>query len=286
MRMASTPLLMSDGEAAATAFTPVRCFPYPSGNLQHGAHVAQLCDSTDLIARSAVAGRQVLQPDGLGRLRGLRRRNAAIERWNRSRATGPTPNIARCGAQLQRLGLSIDWDREVATATAGLLPLDPVAVLQSTGGPGLPQGTTGQLGSDRSDGWPMNRWIAEGRSWRSGAKVEKRQAAPMRSCASPTTPRLCSIGPSTSSMAGPSGRAHDAGQTGSAVGWAPSCTSKIMAPAWSRQTQRQASQVDHGLHHPPRHILLGELPGAGSGSNPWWRSHRPLSTPDAVEGLL
>ncbi len=86
--------------------------PYPSGNI-HVGHVRNYC-ITDVISRSkSMRGFNVMHPIGWDAL-GLPAENAAIQRgthpekWTRE-------NIAEMKRQLERLGFSYDWSREIAT---------------------------------------------------------------------------------------------------------------------------------------------------------------------------
>ncbi|MCG6920840.1 MAG: leucine--tRNA ligase [Acidobacteria bacterium] len=89
--------------------------PYPSGNI-HVGHVRNYC-ITDVISRSkTMRGFNVMHPIGWDAL-GLPAENAAIQRgihpekWTRE-------NIAGMKRQLQRLGFSYPWSREIATCDA------------------------------------------------------------------------------------------------------------------------------------------------------------------------
>jgi leucyl-tRNA synthetase family protein len=89
--------------------------PYPSGHI-HVGHVRNYC-ITDVISRSkTMRGFNVMHPIGWDAL-GLPAENAAIQRgvhpekWTRD-------NIASMKRQLQRMGFSYDWSREIATCDA------------------------------------------------------------------------------------------------------------------------------------------------------------------------
>ncbi|WP_312563470.1 class I tRNA ligase family protein, partial [Anaerospora sp.] len=87
-------------------------FPYPSGNL-HMGHVRNYSIG-DVVARfKAMQGYNVLHPMGWDAF-GMPAENAAIKHGIHP-ASWTWDNIANMRRQQQQLGLSYDWDREVAT---------------------------------------------------------------------------------------------------------------------------------------------------------------------------
>ncbi len=161
-----------DPKPGQRAFYALSMFPYPSGTL-HMGHVRNYV-ITDVIARvQRMRGDAVLHPMGWDAF-GLPAENAAIERqiepgvWTDS-------NIAQMRGQLGRLGLSIDWKRELATCHNDYYRWTQWLFLELHAG-GLAYQKDATVNWDPVDQTVLaNEQVdADGRSWRSGALVEKR----------------------------------------------------------------------------------------------------------------
>lgn len=153
-------------------FYALSMFPYPSGNL-HMGHVRNYT-ITDVIARlKRMQGYRVLHPMGWDAF-GLPAENAAIERrippekWTYQ-------NIAQMRYQLQQLGFSIDWNREVATCSPNYYRWTQWLFLQFFKA-GLAYQKEAAVNWDPIDQTVLaNEQVdSEGRSWRSGAIVERK----------------------------------------------------------------------------------------------------------------
>lgn len=154
-------------------FYALSMFPYPSGSL-HMGHVRNYT-ITDVIARfKRMQGYRVLHPMGWDAF-GLPAENAAIDR-NVHPAAWTLQNVAQMRSQLQQMGLSYDWDREVTTCQPDYYRWTQWLFLQF-----LQAGLAYQ--KEATVNWdPIDQTVLaneqvdnEGKSWRSGAKVEKRQ---------------------------------------------------------------------------------------------------------------
>jgi leucyl-tRNA synthetase len=147
-------------------------FPYPSGKL-HMGHVRNYTIG-DVIARyHRMRGANVMQPMGWDAF-GLPAENAAIAHGV-SPATWTYDNIAYMRKQLRSLGFAIDWDRELATCTPEYYRWNQWLFLRMLE-KGLAYKTTGVVNWDPVDKTVLaNEQVIDGRGWRTGAMIEKRE---------------------------------------------------------------------------------------------------------------
>jgi leucyl-tRNA synthetase len=146
-------------------------FPYPSGKL-HMGHMRNYTIS-DVISRfHRMNGKQVLQPMGWDAF-GLPAENAAMAhgvppaKWTRD-------NIAHMRSQLKALGFAIDWERELATCDPDYYRWNQWFFLKLLER-GIAYLKTGTVNWDPVDQTVLaNEQVVDGRGWRTGALVEKR----------------------------------------------------------------------------------------------------------------
>ena len=147
-------------------------FPYPSGKI-HMGHVRNYTLG-DVIARYKRArGLTVMHPMGWDAF-GLPAENAARERMVHP-AKWTWENIATMRAELKRMGLSLDWDREFATCDPAYYGHQQKLFLDFFRA-GLAERRESWVNWDPVDGTVLaNEQVIDGRGWRSGALVEKKQ---------------------------------------------------------------------------------------------------------------
>ena len=148
-------------------------FPYPSGRL-HMGHVRNYTIG-DVISRyQRMRGKNVLQPMGWDAF-GLPAENAAIQ--NKVPAAKWTyENIAYMRAQLKRMGFAYDWDRELATCSPAYYRWEQW-LLTRLFEKGLMYKRMAEVNWDPVEQTVLaNEQVdSEGRGWRSGALVERRE---------------------------------------------------------------------------------------------------------------
>jgi leucyl-tRNA synthetase len=149
-------------------------FPYPSGRI-HMGHVRNYAMG-DVIARYMRAtGHNVLHPMGWDAF-GMPAENAAMEHGVHPKAW-TYENIAAMRRQLKSMGLSIDWSREIATCDPSYYRHEQEMFLDFMAA-GLVERKVSDVNWDPVDQTVLaNEQVIDGRGWRSGAPVEKRQLA-------------------------------------------------------------------------------------------------------------
>lgn len=149
-------------------------FPYPSGRI-HMGHVRNYTLG-DMVARFRKAqGYNVLHPMGWDAF-GLPAENAAKEN-NVHPAKWTHENIATMRTQLKSMGLSYDWRREIATCDASYYRHEQQMFLDFFKN-GLVYRKESWVNWDPVENTVLaNEQVIDGKGWRSGAEVEKRQLA-------------------------------------------------------------------------------------------------------------
>jgi leucyl-tRNA synthetase len=159
-------------DPARPKFYCLSMLPYPSGRL-HMGHVRNYTIGDVLARYLRMQGYNVLQPMGWDAF-GLPAENAAISngvppaKWTRE-------NIAHMRAQLKSLGFAIDWRREIASCDPGYYHWNQWLFLRMRE-KGLAYRKSGVVNWDPVDQTVLaNEQVIDGRGWRTGAPVEKRE---------------------------------------------------------------------------------------------------------------
>ncbi|NWB84387.1 leucine--tRNA ligase [Pseudomonas gingeri] len=147
-------------------------FPYPSGKL-HMGHVRNYTIG-DVIARyQRMQGKNVLQPMGWDAF-GMPAENAAMKN-NVAPAKWTYENIAYMKTQLRSLGLAVDWSREVTTCKPDYYRWEQWLFTRLFE-KGVIYRKNGTVNWDPVDQTVLaNEQVIDGRGWRSGALIEKRE---------------------------------------------------------------------------------------------------------------
>ncbi|MCZ4129087.1 leucine--tRNA ligase [Stutzerimonas balearica] len=159
-------------EPGKDTFYCLSMFPYPSGKL-HMGHVRNYTIG-DVIARyQRMQGKNVLQPMGWDAF-GMPAENAAMKNQV-APAKWTYENIAYMKAQLKSLGLAVDWTREVTTCKPDYYRWEQWLFTRLYE-KGVIYRKNGTVNWDPVDQTVLaNEQVIDGRGWRSGALIEKRE---------------------------------------------------------------------------------------------------------------
>ena len=153
-------------------FYCLEMFPYPSGKI-HMGHVRNYTIG-DILARfKSLEGYNVLHPMGWDSF-GMPAENAARQN-NLDPKTWTENNIENMKTQLKKLGLSIDWDREISTCSEDYYKHQQEFFLELFD-KGLVYRKENYVNWDPVDNTVLaNEQVIDGKGWRSGALVERKK---------------------------------------------------------------------------------------------------------------
>jgi leucyl-tRNA synthetase len=159
-------------DASRPKFYACSMLPYPSGKL-HMGHVRNYTINDMLTRQLRMKGHNVLMPMGWDAF-GLPAENAAIKN-KVPPAKWTYDNIAYMKKQMQAMGLAIDWSREIATCSPQYYRWNQWLFLKMLEA-GICERRTQVVNWDPVDQTVLaNEQVIDGRGWRSGAPVEKRE---------------------------------------------------------------------------------------------------------------
>ena len=153
-------------------FYCLEMFPYPSGKI-HMGHVRNYTIGDVLARYKSLQGYNVLHPMGWDSF-GMPAENAAKQN-NLDPKTWTKTNINNMKAQLKKLGLSIDWDREISTCDKNYYKHQQEFFLELFQ-KGLVYRKENYVNWDPIDETVLaNEQVIDGKGWRSGAVVERKK---------------------------------------------------------------------------------------------------------------
>ncbi|HEY4081840.1 MAG TPA: leucine--tRNA ligase [Burkholderiaceae bacterium] len=159
-------------DASRPKFYACSMLPYPSGKL-HMGHVRNYTINDMLTRQLRMKGYNVLMPMGWDAF-GLPAENAAMK-GKVPPAQWTYDNIAYMKSQMQAMGLAIDWSREVATCQPEYYKWNQWLFLKMLE-KGIAERRTQVVNWDPVDMTVLaNEQVIDGKGWRSGAPVEKRE---------------------------------------------------------------------------------------------------------------
>ena len=153
-------------------FYCLEMFPYPSGKI-HMGHVRNYTIGDVLARYKTLQGYNVLHPMGWDSF-GMPAENAARQN-NLDPKTWTEKNISNMKSQLKKLGLSVDWDKEISTCTPEYYKHQQEFFLELYD-KGLVYRKEQYVNWDPVDQTVLaNEQVIDGRGWRSGATVERKK---------------------------------------------------------------------------------------------------------------